>query len=68
MIFTSLWHPLCGGRLRRILNRLDQVRPLIARIVDARIDGMVNNLSHGKRSRELDGHGDFGLTLPITFL
>jgi hypothetical protein len=41
-------------RLGRILKRHDQLRTLIPRIVDARIDGMVNKFSDSTLSRELD--------------
>jgi hypothetical protein len=44
-------------RLGRILERLDQVRAFIPRIVDARIHRMVDKLGYSVLPRELD-HGD----------
>jgi hypothetical protein len=38
----------------RILKWLYQLRALVPRIIDARIDGMVNKFSRSKLSRELD--------------
>ena len=46
--------------LRRILERVYQLRAFIARIVDARIDGMVNEINYGKLSR---GYCQIGLRM-----
>ena len=42
------------GRSGRILKMHEQVRALIPRIVDPRVDGMVNKFSDSKLSREFD--------------
>ena len=43
-------------KLGGILKRLDQFRAFVPGVVYARIDGMVNKLSHSTPARELDCH------------